>query len=53
MRNTIIKNNNKRVKRALRVRKHLRGTAKNRALSVVKTNNQSKCKSLTTKKVLL
>ena len=39
MRNTIIKNNNIRVKRALRVRKHLRGTSEKPRLCVVKANN--------------
>jgi large subunit ribosomal protein L18 len=38
MRNTVQKNNLVRVKRALRVRKHLRGTGLKPRLSVVKTN---------------
>lgn len=38
MRNTIVKNAQTRVKRALRVRKHLRGTGLKPRLSVVKSN---------------
>lgn len=38
MRKTIIKNNELRIKRAIRNRKHLRGTSLKPRLSVVKTN---------------
>lgn len=38
MRNTIVKNHERRVRRAMRVRKHLRGTSEKPRLSVIKSN---------------
>ena len=38
MRNTVVRNHQKRVRRALRVRKHLRGTSEKPRLCVVKSN---------------